>query len=129
MATAVAQDFNESVGRTIDYSWALGKAGYAINEAIELDYARDFIKIAYLLIGHGEEIKRADAGSSLTVSDVAALTDLTCMGHSSVEEADGAREVEQLADLHRRDVVTSRCRCGREFDTELNQAIICLTHN
>ena len=129
MATAVAEDFNEGVGRAINHYRALGKAGYAIDEAVELDDAGDLIKVADLVSGHGEEIKRTDTCCSLAVSDVVVLTDLACVGHFSVDEADGTREVEQLADLHRSDVVTSRRRGGRELDAEFSEAIICLTHN
>lgn len=128
MATAVAKNFNEDVGRAIDYCRALGKTGYAIDEAVELDDAGDFIKVADLVFGHGEEIKRTDAGSGLAVSDVAGLSDLTGVGHLAVDKADGTREVEQLTDLHRSDVVSSRCWGGRELDAELGEAFIRLTH-
>jgi hypothetical protein len=94
VATAITEYFNEDVGRSINYSRTVGKTRYAIDEAVELDYAGDFIKIANLVFGYGEEIKRTDAGSGLTVSDVAGLTDLTGVGHLAVDEADGTREVE-----------------------------------
>ena len=54
MATAFAENFDHGVGCPVDHCGAIGKAGHAVDEAIQLHHAGHLIEVAQVLFGDGE---------------------------------------------------------------------------
>ena len=106
MAAWFAEDGDEEVGCAVDHGGAVGESRDAVDEAVQLEDLPDAGEVSQVGLGYGEEVAGADAGGVLPVGDVALRPDFAGVGHLPVKQADCAGEVEKVAGLEGREVVS-----------------------
>jgi hypothetical protein len=122
-ATLLAEHLDQEVRGAVHHPGRFGEAGGAVDVADEADGALDAAEIADDGLGHGEVVQGAQPSRLVALLDGEVRAELSPVNEIVLDLADGAREVEGLADEDAGNVVGHRVGDGGQLKAEIGQAL------